>query len=371
MAIKSKDTYGHEILTYDSIINKWGSIPDIDTADTTEGGQVIWPVKAATQLYKFIDTPIPLTIRSTDAEDVPAVGTLNLTGQPADTETLTIGTKVYTFQTALTDVDGNILIGASASATIDNLIAGINLTAGAGTAYASSMTTNDAGVYAAVGAGDTMTLYVNTATAIATTTAAANQSWGGAVAVLGTGAHSVMIEYHDFNGYARSFDSPLRGVDTVPISSKNSYGVFRIEVLTSGTGNVNAGQLKVMNSTDIYATVEIGESQTQIACQRVPNDHTGKVTFRETKYGRLSPSTNAATMRFRIRRVDGTLITKADPFISNITPKDTRKYDNGGIDVGAGEWVYWECILVSADNTPVNAEFDLELTRIPDYEQGQ
>ena len=34
-------------------------------------------------------------------------------------------TKTYTFQTVLTDVDGNVLIGATASDSIDNLIAGV------------------------------------------------------------------------------------------------------------------------------------------------------------------------------------------------------------------------------------------------------
>ena len=368
--IENKDTYGNTIQTYDSVINKWGSISDIDIADTTAGGQVIWPVKAATQLYKFIDSPLALTVESTDVLDVPAVETLTLTGQPATTQTVTIGTKVYQFQTVLTNVDGNVLIGANASETIDNLIAAINLAAGAGTTYAALMTVNDAGVFAIVGAGDTMTLYVTTATAIPTTTTADNTAWGSANAVIGTGAHSAKFYYHDFKGYAKEIDLPLRGVDTVPISDKNSYGVFRIEVLTSGSGNNNAGQLKVMNSTNIYATVEIGEGQTQIACQRVPNDHTGKVTFHEVSYGRLSPSTNAANMRLKVRHVDGTIIIKADPLISNIIPEHVRHYRNGGVDVGPGDWVYWECILVSADNTPIHAEFDLELTRIPDFEQG-
>ncbi len=48
--------------------------------------------------------------------------------------------KTWTLQTVLTDVDGNILIGASREATHDNIIAAINLGAGAGSVYAASMT---------------------------------------------------------------------------------------------------------------------------------------------------------------------------------------------------------------------------------------
>ncbi len=49
--------------------------------------------------------------------------------------------KTWTFQTVLTDVDGNILIAATRELTHDNMIAAINLDpAGAGTQYAASMT---------------------------------------------------------------------------------------------------------------------------------------------------------------------------------------------------------------------------------------
>lgn len=47
---------------------------------------------------------------------------------PANAETITIGATVYTFKTALTSTDGEILIGASAQATLLNLIAAINQT---------------------------------------------------------------------------------------------------------------------------------------------------------------------------------------------------------------------------------------------------
>ena len=70
-----------------------------------------------------------------------AKGKLTFTGLPLDTETVTIGGKVYTFQDTLTDVDGHVQIGADAEETIDNLVAAINRTAAlAGTAYATATT---------------------------------------------------------------------------------------------------------------------------------------------------------------------------------------------------------------------------------------
>ena len=69
-----------------------------------------------------------------------ARGFLDLTGLPLDTETTVIGSKTYTWQDTLTDVDGNVHIGATASDCIDNLIAAIILGSGSGTDYAASMT---------------------------------------------------------------------------------------------------------------------------------------------------------------------------------------------------------------------------------------
>ena len=112
-------------------------------------------------------------------------GVLTLSGNASNTNTVVIGTKTYTFQTSLTDVDGNVLIGASASDSIDNLIAAINLAAGAGSTYATSMTAQPEGVSAIAGAGDTMDVTVNAATTatIATTETLGSGSWG-AVAIV-------------------------------------------------------------------------------------------------------------------------------------------------------------------------------------------
>ena len=118
-----------------------------------------------------------------EAVDVAATGTFTLTGQPADTETINVGGKTYTFQTVLTDVDGNVLIGATASDSLDNLIAAVNLAVGAGTLYANSTTAN-VFVSAAAGAGDAMDVTALTAgtagNSLATTDTIANGSWGGA-----------------------------------------------------------------------------------------------------------------------------------------------------------------------------------------------
>jgi len=69
-----------------------------------------------------------------------AFSSLDFTGLALNTETVVIDGVTYTFQTVLTDVDGNVLIGATAEECRDNLIDAINVGPGRGTRYANSMT---------------------------------------------------------------------------------------------------------------------------------------------------------------------------------------------------------------------------------------
>jgi hypothetical protein len=124
-----------------------------------------------------------------------ATGILSASANFTNGETVTTGTKTYTFQTVLTNVDGNVLIGATASDSLDNLIAAINLGAGAGVVYAAATTANGF-VSAAAGAGDTMNataLVAGTlANTYATTSVAVNASWGAATLTGGAGDVSVL-----------------------------------------------------------------------------------------------------------------------------------------------------------------------------------
>lgn len=85
----------------------------------------------------------------------PATDTLTLTGNALNNQTVTIGIRVYTWKTTLTGAANEVKIGASASASLDNLIAAINAAAGEGTTYGTGTTVNTL-VEAVAGAGDTM-----------------------------------------------------------------------------------------------------------------------------------------------------------------------------------------------------------------------
>lgn len=184
--------------------------------------------------------PLRITSPKTDITPAginePAFGTLTFTGNAANTETVTIGAKTYTFQTVLTDVDGNVFIGATASDSIDNLVAAITLGAGAGTLYAASTTAHpsvigvpfpvDSMLAQAISAGAV-------GNAIDTTETLSAGSWGGATLVGGvdTDYFAVRVTDDDFS-IALTRQDALDG--TVVDLGNNGTGTGTV----SGTHNV-------------------------------------------------------------------------------------------------------------------------------------
>lgn len=125
-----------------------------------------------------------------------AVGTLTASGTFTDTQTVVVGGKTYTTQTTLTNVDGNVLIGADAAATLQNLYDAINLTGTAGTQYAAAMTANTRVKATAVTA---TTLVVRALTPgevgnlIASTETQTNAAWGAATLASGAGNFTAWV----------------------------------------------------------------------------------------------------------------------------------------------------------------------------------
>ena len=79
-----------------------------------------------------------------------AIAQYIFSGLPVEDETLTIGDKTYTFRDTLSEfVENQVLIGATAAATADNLAAAINGAAGSGDTY-SSLTLANVSVLATV-----------------------------------------------------------------------------------------------------------------------------------------------------------------------------------------------------------------------------
>lgn len=129
-----------------------------------------------------------------------ATGVLTSSGTISNGDTVTIGNKTYTFKTALTPAEGEVLIGANAAEALDNLKLAINRTA---------PETNDGVKYKVAAAHTQVTATTNTDTAqtvqairtgtgpnaYATTDTGANLAWG--AATLENGANPTAEQFVD------------------------------------------------------------------------------------------------------------------------------------------------------------------------------
>lgn len=139
-------------------------------------------------LYVRLDGGANTTLYVREAAGVPvaASGVLTLTGNALNNETVTIDGVTYTFKTALSvgpAVAYEILIGAAATNTLDNLIAAMNSSGGVGTTYSTGTLIHPT-VSGAAGAGDTMNATARAAglsgNSIITTDTLTAGSWGDA-----------------------------------------------------------------------------------------------------------------------------------------------------------------------------------------------
>lgn len=208
-----------------------------------------------------------------DVAEVPATGILTLTANAANLETVTIDTKVYTFQTGLTNVDGNVFIGATASDSIDNLIAAINLGVGAGFLYATATTLHPT-VKAAAGLGDTVDATAKVrgtgGNSIATTEGLANGSWGNATLSGGAAGQITFDGGFQANGVLTLAANAGEG-ETVTIDAK--VYTFNATVGTAD-GDVHIGATASDSLDNLIAAINLAGGD--------PTDYASAMTLHPT-----------------------------------------------------------------------------------------
>lgn len=220
---------------------------------------------------------------STNANDGTAFSILTLAANASDGDTFTIGTRTYTLQTTLTDVDGNIHIDSTAALTILNIVDAIILGSGGegvGTGYATSTTLN-ADVTAADGTGDTIdfTSKVFPAGTLVTTETGANLSFG-ATTMASTGVLLVQVIGLDAN-YNPKFEflSP-NGTAFGTASAGTFIAINEMLGVVVGSNGRNVGDIYCSDATDtstsgvpdniIYSGIRAAAGFSQTAIMTVP-----------------------------------------------------------------------------------------------------
>ncbi len=223
-----------------------------------------------------------------------ASGVLTLTANAGNTETVTLDAKIYTFQTSLTDSDGNVKIGASASASIDNLIAAITLGSGSGTAYAASMTLHPT-VSAYAGSGDTMDVrqVAPGVAGVASTETMANGSFGGETTLIGettTGTDVLLLHVEDGAPAIGASGAPLKlGADKITFYGRNASFITN----DGGSANYNITRL-IVNSKNLVDALTLSDS-----------NGTGKISTLEIISGGVTFSGPRGITTLRIANASG------------------------------------------------------------------
>src|SRR6266404_5611060 len=172
-----------------------------------------------------------------------AATTLTVTGgnpQIANLDALTVGGKTYTFKTVLAGAN-DVLVGASDTASLLNLKAAINASAGgAGVAYGVGTVAN-ANVNAGTATATTLVVTANVngtgGNAIAsTTTVAGNESFTAGTLAGGTAGDTVTV-----GGQTYTFVAALSHTATANevISSSQATGLTNLKAAVNGAGGTN------------------------------------------------------------------------------------------------------------------------------------
>lgn len=197
----------------------------------------------------------------TTLSGVRATGTLTSDATaPSDGDTVTIGSTVYTFKTTLTPTAFEVLIGASAAAALDNLKSAINLTAGGGTTYAAATTIHPT-VRATTNTDTTQVVEAKLAgtagNSIATTEAGTHTSWG--AATLAGGVASVANEVLIGVDAATTLDNLKLAVNATPAATEYSE-----EYSTGTTANATAEATTNTDTTQLIVARTAGDAGNSI-----------------------------------------------------------------------------------------------------------
>lgn len=171
---------------------------------------------------------------------------------------------------AVNNVDGNVKVGANAAASVVDLIAAVNLSAGAGTTYAVAMTAHPKAVVASSGAGDSVVITAPAAlgaqgNSIASTETMGSGAWGAATLTGGVSnfiAATSATQVLTLSGNAANTETVVLGTKTY------TFTTAVVDVAASGTltfsGNVSNNDTVTIDAKTYTFKTTLGSTANQV-----------------------------------------------------------------------------------------------------------
>jgi hypothetical protein len=177
-----------------------------------------------------------------------------------------------------------------------------------------------------------------------------------------TGALTVRISGVDGNYDYVEEEATLNGTTQVNLTTQ-FLRVFRIEVLTAGSGLVNAGAIDVRHTTTVLARITAGNNQTLMAMMTVPAGHKGSL---EDLYGEIEKSgggTAYITYKLWTQKLNEAkrlrhIFSAASGGASSVQHQFALTRPHAGISLEEGEDVWIEGTASTTDQTG-NAGFEI------------
>lgn len=179
--------------------------------------------------------------------------------------------------------------------------------------------------------------------------------------IAGTGAQKVRFTYYTTDNTKVVVEKDMDGITPVQLADEVKI-CTRIEVIQSGSGATNAGEINLVDRASgliVYQSVEIGEGQTLSAIQICPKDKKGLVCCHRATYAKANPPQGDVDMRLNLRKANGTIQVKHPVLISVAHSFDDVDYGEGGIEMEEGDIIYWQAIGGDI-GTPIEARMDMK-----------
>jgi hypothetical protein len=266
-------------INYEAFPDGWAVMqtPDADSSDSQ-------PFYATGTMVKAVAATVTLTSNNTNV---------------ANNATVTIGNKVYTFKTALTPTEGEVLIGADADASLLNLIRAINHTGTPDTDYscaaahtqvsAAASVTAHAFVITALVKGAAANAYATTETSATLTFSAATLTGGVDTedVVLLTDAQVGTSRKVSLQGFAFKVDGGTAWNEAASVSLEDNDGTVFATVLKAAlTGNAYV----IPTATNLGAAmVDRGAEGVGLSLIAASNESTGS-DLKVAAWGLITPA---------------------------------------------------------------------------------